>query len=467
MKTIELKDLKGDQTLLEILTAKGVPMRADCGGSGVCGKCRIKADGEWLLACEARLTGDAVVEVPDSGEDDIHVESSLWPFKADGRNKGMAVCVDIGTTTIAAALVDRTAGTVTDMAGSVNHQRIYGSSVISRIEAAGKGMEPEMTRLVREDIAKLKAALLHGRDEDITDTVISGNTTMEHLYMGYPCEGLGVAPYKPYDISLVKKDGVVLLPGASAFVGADIVSGICVLGMDQSSKLCALMDLGTNGEMALGSSERMVVTSTAAGPAFEGGNISCGMAGVPGAISQVRIGYGGKVKTETISGVKAAGICGTGVVDTVSQLKLAGIIDKTGLLADEYFDEGFPLAEGVNFTQKDVREVQMAKGAVRAGLETLMKEYGAEAGDIDTLYLCGGFGQKIDVDSACSIGIIPPSLKNKVVAAGNTSLAGAAAFACDSSMAQRMTAAAEMCEEIELARNGFFSEAYIKYMNFD
>lgn len=476
MKYIELRRLDGRKTLLEELKERDIYIAADCGGAGTCGKCRVYVENEWKQACRTVISGDVTVGIPDA-EEAMKVETGIFkgdipalgtPGLRDEERSGSqavsgcAFCIDIGTTTLAAAKVSVETGEILQTATAVNHQRIYGADVVSRIRASIEGHGKKLQQLIAADLQALLQELNYDGKSQI---VISGNTAMGHLLAGYDCSGLGSYPFRPVDISLQQKGRAVLLPGISAFAGADLVSGICAAGLDRSEKICAMIDLGTNGEMALGNKEKILVTSAAAGPAFEGGNISCGCAGIPGAVSEVRIA-GRLSHTKTIGGIKPCGICGSGVLDAVSQLLLNGFIDKNGLLNEEYFDDGYPLAEGVIFTQKDIREVQMAKAAVRSGLEILACEYGVRIEDVDTLYLCGGFGQKLRIDSACRIGLIPESLKDKTVAAGNTSLAGAVLFACDSRVKDRMNAVAAGSAEIVLAEKKGFNELYMTNMNF-
>ena len=232
-----------------------------------------------------------------------------------------------------------------------------------------------------------------------------------------------------------------------------------------------LIDLGTNGEMAIGNRERILVTSTAAGPAFEGGNISCGMGSVPGAICQVQIS-GTEVSCGTIGDRPPVGLCGTGVIETACELLKAELIDETGMLDEDYFDDGFVLAktpsgEEISFTQKDVREIQLAKAAVRAGLETLMLRYGVTYDDIDTLYLAGGFGFHLNLEKAAAIGLIPEELLDRAKAVGNSSLGGAAVWLTEPGAAERMERIIAVSEEIPLASDKDFNQFYMDSMFFE
>ncbi len=491
-------------SLMEALQAQGEYIPAPCGGNGTCGKCLVRfvqdppvpSQTEYKLLTEAQIeagvrlscrTGavkGAVVEIIAEDEKDMEAASGFVLYEAgrnavpesegdtpQGRKRREAepgsilpksegdfvAAVDIGTTTIAMSAVDIRGKKVTGTVTGVNHQRSWGADVISRMEASNQG-KGELLRLsICSDLDMLKKKLGLAKK---TRMVISGNSTMEHLLQGLSCATLGIAPYTPVDISLHEYENMTILPGISTFVGADIVSGIVACGIDLSEEVCILVDLGTNGEMAIGNRDRIVCASAAAGPAFEGGNISCGTAGIPGAVSSVTV-TGREVRVKTIGDLPPAGLCGTGVLETVYELLKEEIIDETGLLDDDYFEEGFPIAEGIAFTGKDVREVQLAKSAVRSGLEVLLKEYGVQYGSIGRLYIAGGFGQKIDLKKAVGIGLFPEELLDKMIPVGNSSLAGAVKAAGEPDTLERMRLVSEMATEIALSNNPLFSELYM------
>ena len=478
-----------EKNVLEHLQRTGVFVSAPCGGRGACGKCLIRflsppppptpvetekveeallAAG-WRLACQTKPSGAFSIEY-SRAEEDICAETHFFgtvptridePYTAKTADKKVAI--DIGTTTIAASLVDAASGVVLDTKTRINHQRSFGADVISRIQASNEGAGEALRQAVTEDIAHLVRQL--GEDAKRTPIIISGNTTMEHLLQGLDCRGLGVAPYTPVDISLHTMDNYLIMPGISTYVGADIVSGICACGMDQSDGVCMLIDLGTNGEMAIGNRNRLVVASTAAGPAFEGGNISCGVAGIPGAISGVMI-QGGKAQCHTIMDQTPIGLCGTGVLETVYELLQAEIMDETGCLIDA-FENGFPLHGDIVFTQADIRKVQLAKAAIRAGVETLIEAFHICHDEIEHVYLAGGFGQKIDLKKAAGIGLLPPALIGKTQAVGNSSLAGAVLLAMEPSFSARLISAADRAQELSLAGNPKFTECFVDQMTFD
>ena len=495
---IRIENTAEGTSILQALQARGEYIPAPCGGNGTCGKCRVRfvqdppapsqADRKVLteaeiadgvrLACRTAAVQGAVIEIEAGDEKQMDVASGFTLDVASGRvpvqrdivdgekdtEEGgtIAAAVDIGTTTIAMSAVDIGSGRILGTSTGINHQRSWGADVISRMEASNQGKGALLQKSIRADLDLLREELGLAQDARM---VISGNSTMEHLLQGLSCETLGVAPYTPVDISLHEYENMTILPGISTFVGADIVSGIVACGIDQSEEICILVDLGTNGEMAIGNRNRIISASTAAGPAFEGGNISCGVAGIPGAVSSVEI-TDGEARVETIGGLPPVGLCGTGVLETVYELLKEELVDEAGLLDDEYFDDGFPVAEGIVFTNKDVREVQLAKSAVRAGLEVLLQEYGADYDQIGKLYIAGGFGQKINLEKAVGIGLLPEELLDRMVPVGNSSLAGAVMAACDPSVLERMRAVGENAEETALAENPLFSDLYMDNMFF-
>lgn len=487
-KTIKIC-LKGSKSLLVQLREQGYYIPSWCGGKGTCGKCKIRflhdvpkakdtdrevlsertaAEG-WRLACKVYAEGTYELEVPDDNEEHIKTAENREERSdiKQTRTSSAALAVDLGTTTIAASLVDtksrRTLQTVT----GINHQRSYGADVLSRIDAANKGEGKRLQALLHRDLNELCTRLGIGDDiEKLSMPVyISGNTTMEHLLAGLSCRTLGVFPYTPVDISMHSYKNMIILPGISTYVGADIVSGIVACGMDQKEAISILIDLGTNGEMAIGNKDRILVASTAAGPAFEGGNISCGTAGIPGAIESVTI-RDRRAEIITIDGKAACGICGSGTLETVYELVKENLVDETGLLDGAYFEQGFPLAPGITFTARDVREVQMAKSAVRAGIEILIEMYGISYDQVDMLYLAGGFGKKMNCAKAVGIGMLPEELAGRIEAVGNSSLEGVRMLAKEPDLAGRFKHIPLIAEEIILANCEKFQDLYIENMFF-
>ena len=511
---------KQQKNLLEMLQEKNEYISAPCNGNGICGKCIVryksgateptKQDREFLsekqleqgyrLACQSYPTEEYKVEIPEL-EETIEVLSQwenqrteeILKNTAEGtaektENALYGICIDIGTTTLAALLVNLETEADCQTAVSVNHQRAYGSDVLSRISASNSGKKWEIQRCIRQDLQKLIRELLQKEkitEQQIQRIVIAGNTTMCHLLRGFSCETLGVAPFLPVDLSWMEGSAadflgmkeldtkVVILPGISAFVGADIMAGIAKMNMHRSEGYHLLLDIGTNGEMVLGNCRHMYVTSTSAGPAFEGGNISCGMASIPGVISHVFMEETGKAGFQVIGETdgenkkqQAIGICGTGMIDLVYELREHQMIDEHGTYSDLYFDTGYELAEKVKFTQNDIRELQMAKAAIRAGVDILVKKAGITFDEVDDCYLAGGFGTKIDIKKAAGIGLIPKELEMKTIPAGNTVLAGTKEVLLGRISKEELEKIQTMAEVINLAEENDFEELYLSYMDF-
>ncbi|MGN0183269.1 MAG: ASKHA domain-containing protein [Candidatus Ornithomonoglobus sp.] len=372
------------------------------------------------------------------------------PSFADG------VAVDIGTTTIAAVRLEK--GRIAAAYSEINNQRRFGADVLSRIEAASRGRGDELRSVVEYQLDKCLKAI-GGRE---MRTVISANTTMVSLLMGYDCSGLGRYPFTAENLDSIHKDNMSITGGISAFVGGDITSGLYMCGFDENEEINLFVDLGTNGEMAIGNCRRILCTSTAAGPAFEGGRISCGTGSVEGAICAVSIKEN---LIETIGAKEPCGICGTGIVELAAELAESGYIDKTGLYSEEYA-AGYEVAKGIVFTQKDVRELQTAKAAVRAGIEILLEEYGADENEIRNVYIAGGFGKRLNIEKACRIGLLPRRFAEKYKAVGNSSLGGCVKLLENDDGFECIDRIRSVSEDFPLAEKESFTEMFIKYMEF-
>ncbi len=308
------------------------------------------------------------------------------------------VAADIGTTTIAMQLFGED-GEVRDEFVSVNPQREYGADVISRIQAAKDPVSAERMRLSVRDVLKRGLERFRGQtgDRESLFLVIAANTAMAYLLMGYDPGELGRAPFAAsrLETARIELEGIpgVVLPGFSAFLGGDIAAGIHACGMAEGEEIVLFIDLGTNGEMALGNRSRILACAAAAGPAFEGG--------------------------------VNRGVWGADMVSLLAGLRREGVLDETGLLAEPWFEGGIRIG-GVLVTQEAVRAVQLAKGAILAGIHILAKRYGVPLGKIDKVVLAGGFGYYLNPRDAGEIGLFPRELSGRAKAGGNTALAGAA-----------------------------------------
>ena len=500
--------LEEGESVMDGLIREGFYISAPCGGKGRCGKCGIQIlEGEaqiqkedkkhfslselengWRLSCKLYPGEDLKIAFHRKDESDFEILGDCSDAATEKKmpESGYQAAVDIGTTTIAMELLGKDSGMPIHTVTCINRQRAYGADVISRIQACVDGKKRELQDCIRRDLQKSLAQLAEEAGislEKIDRISIAGNTTMGHLLMGYDCDTLGVYPFKPVNIDFIKQSceeilggsgcsaQTELLPGISTFVGGDIVSGLYACGFDQSDEICLLVDLGTNGEMALGNKERIYVTSTAAGPAFEGGNITWGTGSVAGAICSVTI-QDKKASIRTIQDRPPVGICGTGVLETAMELVKAGIVDETGLMDEEYFEDGFPLAQtedgrNIVFTREDIREIQLAKSAVRAGVETLLLRYGIEKDQISKVYLAGGFGFKLDKKKAIAIGMLPKEFHDRIVTVGNSSLAGAVRYLKEPEGETALRHIVQVSSEVNLSSDKNFNEFYMDYMMFE
>lgn len=479
---------------------------APCGGAGTCGKCRVRVsegmtpppDAEeqrhlgkealengMRLAC--RLGASAGLRVAVEGhrggevikEGFSAIRGTVDPLRTEAGSCGIAV--DIGTTTVAAYLVDYGEAAVVAAASCLNRQRAFGADVIARIDRAMSGREAleELAELIRADLRSLAEQLLAkaGRSaQEIRDFAVVGNTTMLHLFAAVDPSGIATAPFTPAFTNLVRgraedyglpypRAELVLAPSIAGYVGGDITAGIRAVHMEEAERPSLLLDLGTNGEMALGDRSGILSCATAAGPAFEGAAISCGIGGVAGAVDSV-YWQEGKLMNTTIGRRPPIGICGSGIIDAAACLVSSGIADETGALAKPFDEKGFTIAADLRFTQADLRQIQLAKAAVAAGIATLLKERGIGTAEVEKVYLAGGFGSYLRPESAARIGLVPPELLSKIVAVGNAAGHGALRMLLFKSENAALEALQEKTRYIELSDSAYFRDRYIEEMFF-
>ncbi len=400
---------------------------------------------------------------------------ALEPGDSSCRNYGVAI--DVGTTTIVTQLVDLRTGDAVGVEASHNRQAHYGEDVISRmIYACGRGGQSSLNEAVITTINTLMDHLVRGagiRHEDITCIVAAGNTTMTHLLLDLePCN-IRVAPYIPManrlplfhtvELGLRTHSKATLhcLPCVSSYVGGDITAGVLACGMSEQPELSALIDVGTNGEIAIGNNEWLVCCSASAGPAFEGGGIKCGMRATKGAIEKVSID-GAQVLYQTIGSTKPRGLCGSALIDTIAELVAEGIIDQSGKFSQSDHPRVQMTEEGVAFviapatetesgdpvvvTEDDIGNLIKSKGAVLAAMKVLMENLDMSFHDLQRMYVAGGFGAHLDIEKAVFIGLLPDIARERIQFIGNSSLAGARlallsvdAFKRAEDIARRMT----------------------------
>ncbi len=424
------------------------------------------------------------------------------------------ISCDIGTTTLAGCLTDLGTGTVIGVEAMLNSQRRYGTDVISRIRHTMEYPEgaAQLHEAIVQDLRMLTARLCKEADinvKAIDEWVLTGNTTMGHLLMRWPSAAIAAAPFIPVNVSEMavqaKQLGivasphamVVLLPGVSAYIGADTVSAVLACGMHQHEGTALLVDLGTNGEIVMGGKNGLIACSTAAGPAFEGAGIRFGMGAVEGAIDRVYLAGVSEdapedIRLSVLGGLKPAGLCGTGLLDAIALLVKTGIVDETGRLqrVDDLPDtvpaalarrcteldgqSAFLLAYGpdtdqghdIVLTQRDVREFQNAKAAVSAGISTLAEVAGISLRSVDAVYLAGGLGTWLNPDSAIITGLIPQELAGRVQSVGNAALAGATQCLVSVDMREISRQIASGIHFVELSGRRGFNDRYVDAMMF-
>lgn len=484
----------------DALVAAGHHLPMPCRGRHTCGKCGVHVAGEvappdaqeaellrrarhlhlpgysYRLACLAQFTGEAsVIASSISGVVVADVDLDLPAY--DGPSPQTLGCaIDIGTTTVTVLLFRLHDHELLADASRLNHQAVHGSDVISRIDAASRVGVTTLQALIVDQLTGMLQEVLERAGEPasaITRMCITGNTTMLHLLTRRPVAPLGVHPFTPQtrfgstiraaDLFPFLGDVEIYLPPAiSTFVGPDIVCGLLATGLGAQGRPELLVDVGTNGEMALAAQGSLWCCSTAAGPAFEGAEISSGMPALPGAIDDVWAEADG-VHYSTIGRKRPKGICGTGLISAVDTLLGLEGIDPTGTMA------GSSIAVGdsqVTITQDDVRRLQLAKAAIAAGIDTLLSEAALAPDDVDVLHLAGGFGSYLQPRSAAGIGLIPWPLVDKANPAGNSALTGAALLVL--SKASRRTAEewAGRAIEVSLANHPVWMDRFIENMAF-
>ncbi len=419
-----------------------------CGGMGECSGCQVRvlsgslpvteADSGalthdqlakgWRLACQASADESLVLEC---GQWHMQILADAEVSSAQPHSKtNIKIAIDLGTTTIAAQLID-SAGNVLAVETALNPQAAFGSDVMSRIRAALEGQN--LTTPIRAALGQLVAGLAGGSAAQVTEVLLVGNTVMHHLFCGLNVEPLAHVPFQsphlaeqrftPRDLGWdLPSDCVIRFARClGGFVGSDILAGIVAAGIAQHSDLTALVDLGTNGEIAIGNRHGIVCASTAAGPAFEAGSIRMGMRAVTGAIAYIALD-GGALRPTVIGDVAPRGICGSGLVDAVAAGLRSGSILSNGRIADG--SKIFPIAPPVVLYLSDIRELQLAKGAIAAGFRLLLKHLGTEVRSLRAIHLAGAFGNYVQIESALRIGLLEAP-HSAIHAAGNTALRGA------------------------------------------
>ena len=500
----------GTIRIADALHALSAGLAMPCGGHGRCGGCKARITGDVFLpgdqekqflsesellggirlCCYAEAFGDCEVFLPDSGAMSVQIQGRMPNYLLNPLFEGnYGIAADIGTTTVIVALFSLKDGKMLKVRHAKNAQSAFGADVISRIGYANEhgvtqvkeAITRQLDTLINELCSDAKIEL-----KEISGAVITGNTTMLHFLTGLDPEGIAHAPFTPRslfggfmgasEIGLFLQCRVFLPRAVSAYIGADIVCGALACSLP-SGKKTLFIDIGTNGEMLLTISGKILSCSTAAGPAFEGAGISCGMIALPGAIDRIQTD-GAVFKISTIGGKEPVGICGSGLIDALAFMFKSGIIDDSGRIQltghpfEHLVSEGergrlFKLyGEKIVLTQQDVRQLQLTKAAIAAGIDTLLFESKMKIQDIDETIIAGGFGSFINFQNAEAIGLFPEGLLGRMTSAGNTALSGASLMLLSKETVNQSKRIFEHTQELLLSQNSFFKERYIERMMF-
>ncbi len=518
-KTITCKE----GNLLDILLDAGVFIENPCNGKGICGKCKVCVQGEECsllsetekkylkpqeietgvrLACMTEVHGNVEITLLQEERAQKILTSGYVPeFIKDEFKEGWGICIDIGTTTVAAALIELRTGEEICSDSWVNEQKQYGLDVLTRITYEYEQPEYGAFRLQKAIVQPINAMIRKvcteaGIDRTkIREITIAANCTMMHMFLGVDARPIGRAPYQPKflksqtlqakEIGIEAGEDTILycLPHVSAYIGADIVAGAYVCGLEKTRKKILFIDIGTNGEIVLAVNGRLFCCSCAAGPALEGMNISSGMRAAKGAIEDVRITEQG-VEVTTIGGGAPLGVCGSGILAVVKELLHSGIVKKTGVfIKTEELEESdfrhtmirmngrkreFVLYENplILVTQGDVRQVQLAKGAILSGFKALLSYAGLRMEELDEVMIAGQFGSHLPAKSLVGTGILPEGVEGKLVYVGNSSKTGAYMALMSRKIKQEMEELAKKMEYIELAETKNYERLFAESMIF-
>jgi len=508
----ETKIIRAEEGSLvgDVIASSGLPLEQPCAGRGTCGKCKVLVEigvadpdeielknltpGEIALnnrlACRARVQGETRLVLSP-----ILVYSNKI-FKGSSRYKKekdvpLGLAIDLGTTTAAAFLTTLDNGEVAAGSGGLNQQTVYGSDVISRLAAAIEHPD-NAERLHRLALASINQAvdslnLSRSTWQRIKQVTIVGNCAMHHLLAGLPLENLAFIPFQPHETQSIPDAAeimegifpegikVSLPPLIGGFVGSDALACLAYFGFDDPSGPMAAIDLGTNGEVMVTDGDKILTASTAAGPAFEGVNISCGSRAVDGAITKVEL-VDGQMQLTTIADAPPVGLTGSGLLSAIAECRQSGIIDEGGrinppkannsdlvLPDNSVFRISLSKAENIFLSQMDVRELQKAKGAIRAAMDVLMDQLDLKPADLERVILTGSFGGEVDIDAILNLGLIPPVKKKAVETVANGAGFGAAIFLTEEgfSLGEELAGRAS---QVDLDQDAKFYDFYIEGM---
>lgn len=516
--------------LFGVLQKQNIHLSAFCGGKEKCGKCKVRilsmatakglsqgadflvtdterrllteeelATGVRLACCHKCCEADVMVEVMDESAGFAILGSEQEQYETSQVEDGVGIAVDIGTTTLAMAVIDLRDGRCLSETKVMNPQRVYGADVINRIQTCNDHGVAVLQKMVLREVEQVVHQVL-STGQTIRRMVVCGNSTMEHIFLGIEPRKISEYPYtcefeetqvvgsrQLFEKREIVADDVcttnqmdmadfpvIVLPNIAAFVGGDIVAGLIGTEMDHRDNQL-LIDLGTNGEMALSHGGKIYTTSTAAGPAFEGGNMLCGVASIPGAICRIQMD-GDEVQYQTIDGpvdpvgdksgygmgttVLPIGICGSGYIEGISEILTQGLMDETG-----YMEQDVEIEGDIRIVPADIRNFQLAKSAVRSGINILCRRADLSFGEVQQVYISGGFGKASNLAALANLKIIPKEFVAKTRLLGNTALEGAIRVLLDNDMDRLSAVKAKSCN-VDLASDPRFNDEYMENMWF-
>lgn len=500
-------------SIYEMLLALDISLPFPCSGNGTCGKCTVYIKGEAncitndeethlrkikrrsilgfnaRLACFCKAQGDSKIVIRKQNDNNQILQGSSYYLRYIGDNpNSYGISIDIGTTTIVAELYSFAGSKLVFSQAALNAQQKYGRDILARIESSNRlGVKALSDTLINQIRGMLNNCKAKAHNGQISRIVITGNTIMLHYLCRLDPKEIGAAPFTPkslfgYDVSLkniinADFDCKVYLPNCTeAYVGADITCGIISAGMLNTNADYLLADMGTSGELALKFGDRLISCSTAAGPAFEGGNIEQGMTASEGAIYTIT-SENSSIKCRTVGNKKAIGICGSGLISAVAFMLRENILDESGQIQKEghkytkqiVYDNSnikFQLTEDVFLTQKDIRAVQLAKAAIAAGIDSLLKYAAVSYDGLESFYVAGGFGNFLNISDACEIGLFPKELENRIQSIGNASLNGATMMLFDEKYREQARYCTESSISLNLSESAYFMQQYIERMMF-
>jgi uncharacterized 2Fe-2S/4Fe-4S cluster protein (DUF4445 family) len=513
-------------TLLEAAGQAGIILNSVCGGKGTCKKCIVNLEpgSKPVLACQYTIESDVTVTIPPAsrffprlegreacGEHKILTEGTgiklegrfdVWEKYKDKGENIFGLAVDIGTTTVVVKLLDMKNGRCIATEAELNPQTLYGDDVISRIAYAQSDAKlADLHNAITDCINTLISRLCkqaHINAEHIFEVCAVGNTTMNHIFLGFPIAQLGQAPYRAFSIkahnrrpdelklSINPAGNIHTVENIAGFVGSDTTAAALAAGIDSADEMTLIVDIGTNGEIVLGTADELYAASCAAGPALEGARISCGSRASEGAIEAVIISKN-DIDLDVIGGQPPRSICGSGLIDAVAVLLQLGIIDKTGRfvspgklppaiasrICDKQGQPAFCLNRAATvrernllLTQEDIRQVQLAKAAIRTGIKLLQKKIGVSDDDIQHIYLAGAFGNYIRPESAMRIGLLPNVPAERIKFIGNAACSGAQMILLSRDLRAKAGELAHRIKHIEIAHERQFADVFAESMTF-